>query len=263
MKATSILFIGLALAVQAFAQRGDVIVPTNAQVTVPAGAQICADRIFANNPGFGTLSIANASCLCPGMAVVPVELLAFSASTTNGVVLLKWTTAQEVNCHGFEVQRLLPGNSVEWQEIGFVGGAGTTTESQHYSFADLLSDLRQPVATLAYRLRIEDYDGSFTYSPVVEARFDREVQPYDFLPIYPNPASGHLNVSFMLPVPSSVTLTVYSLTGAESIKLMDARLFESGLHSASIPTQGLSPGTYLIELRSGGIRKTRTFVLLR
>jgi hypothetical protein len=89
----------------ASAQRGDIIVPTGAEISVPAGAQICADRIFANNPGYGTLTIANASCLCAGMAIVPVELLALGAVYEHGTVAVAWRSAAERNCAGFEVQR--------------------------------------------------------------------------------------------------------------------------------------------------------------
>lgn len=262
MKTVYILIVVFLATGAALAQRGDIVVPLGAQLTVPAGAQICADRIFANNPGYGTLTLADASGLCRGMSVVPVELLSFSASAIDGVVQLRWTTVTEVNCHGFEVQRSIPGSDAEWRPLGFVAGAGTTTEQRHYSFGDPRVDVPSNVPTLAYRLRIVDLDGTFEYSPVVEVRIDADALAYTFHPVYPNPASDRVNITFTLPEPSSVTLTLYAMTGEEVLRLMDERAVDRGFHVATIPTAGLGPGTYMIELRTRSGRRTQVLVLL-
>lgn len=259
MKTTLICFIALFVVHTANAQRGDLIVATAAQLTVPAGAQICADRIFANNPGYGTLTIANANCLCPGMSVIPVELLAFTASAHNGVVTLRWTTATEVHCHGFEVERLSPEAKVHWMTLGFVEGAGTTTERRDYLFTDPVTD----VGTVSYRLRIIDFDGSVTYSPVVEVRFVAQTLPCTMYPVYPNPSTGDVTVSFALPEASNVTLTLYTITGMEVARVMDARNLGPGFHVTTVQTSALSRGTYLLELRSGAVRRTQTVVLIQ
>ncbi|MCZ7554877.1 MAG: T9SS type A sorting domain-containing protein [Bacteroidia bacterium] len=259
MKTIMIFFIALFVVHMANAQRGDMTVATAAQLTVPAGAQICADRIFANNPGYGALTIANANCLCPGMSVVPVELLAFSASADNGIVLLRWTTATELNCHGFEVQKAAHGGGAEWLALGFVEGAGSTTERRDYFFSDPGTN----EGTAFYRLRIIDYDGSFAYSPVVEVRFVTRVLPYTMYPVYPNPATENITVSFTLPEAASVSLTLYTVAGTEVTRVMEPREFSAGFHAATLPTSGLSPGTYVIELQAGAVRRTQTVVLLQ
>lgn len=87
-----------------FAQRGDITIPTSAEITVPASAQLCADHYYANNPGFGTLNYGNDPTRLCG-AVIPVEFLSLSASYNNGSVTMLWRTISETNCAGYEVQR--------------------------------------------------------------------------------------------------------------------------------------------------------------
>lgn len=270
MKTASILLLAMLMALlasllaapSAQAQRGDIVIPTGAQMHVPSGAQICADRIFANGPGHGTLTIGRPQCLCPGMSVVPVELLAFTASATDGAVLLRWTTATETNCSGFEVQRALREGNPDWRALGFVPGGGTTTQAHDYAFTDELDGVPHDAGTLYYRLRSVDFDGSFAYSPVVEVRFDAAASTFAFHPVYPNPATGRVTAAFTLPEPSAVTLTLYTVTGAEAARLIDERLFDRGSHSTSLPVPALGTGTYLLELRSAYGRRTQTVVLL-
>ena len=100
--------------------------------------------------------------------IVPVELTSFTARADYGVVELQWITATETNNQGFEIERarLRSSNYVEasWERIGFVEGKGTTTEIQSYSFTD-----KPEPGKYKYRLKQIDYDGTFAYSPEVEA----------------------------------------------------------------------------------------------
>jgi hypothetical protein len=58
----------------------------------------------------------------------------FTAGDLNGSVNLNWTTANEINNQGFEIER----NSSEgnFSSIAFINGNGTTTETQNYSYTD-------------------------------------------------------------------------------------------------------------------------------
>ncbi|MFI5236839.1 MAG: hypothetical protein ACHQLA_02755, partial [Ignavibacteriales bacterium] len=67
-------------------------------------------------------------------SVVPVELTSFTASVTENVVTLNWTTATEVNNSGFSVERKSAVS--DFAQIGFAPGFGTTTEPKSYTFTD-------------------------------------------------------------------------------------------------------------------------------
>jgi len=65
---------------------------------------------------------------------VPVELVSFTAESTQGKIKLKWTTATELNNLGFEIER--KSGKYNWRMIGFKEGKGATTEIQKYVFID-------------------------------------------------------------------------------------------------------------------------------
>ncbi|MDZ7626650.1 MAG: hypothetical protein U5J96_19645 [Ignavibacteriaceae bacterium] len=95
-------------------------------------------------------------------AVVPVELASFTASVNENAVELSWITATEVNNSGFNVERKT--QNTEWENIAFVEGHGTTTETQSYSFID--KDLSS--GSYSYRLKQVDFDGTFMYHELAE-----------------------------------------------------------------------------------------------
>jgi hypothetical protein len=211
MRYTILFSLLLAMSSITHAQRGDIVIPTGAAISVPAGAQLCADRIYANNPGYGPLTLANASCLCAGAAVVPVELLSFSAALDNGIVYLRWITATETNCAGFEVQRAT--ERLGWQSIGYIRGHGTTNVQSVYHHADPLRELAA-AGVLHYRLKAIDYDGGYEYSPIVEILLDEKPPIPTLHELYPNPAKECVTLRFALPEEMDVSITVYSISGA-------------------------------------------------
>ena len=90
---------------------------------------------------------------------VPVELTSFTASTNNlGQVVLNWQTATETNNRIFEIER--KSETGTYATVGFVNGAGTTTDPQSYSYVD------QNVnnGTYTYRLKQIDFNGRSEYS---------------------------------------------------------------------------------------------------
>jgi exo beta-1,2-glucooligosaccharide sophorohydrolase (non-reducing end) len=60
--------------------------------------------------------------------VIPVELTSFTGSSIDGKIILKWSTASEVNNRIFEIERRR--NKSEFVTIGFVDGKGSTTENR-------------------------------------------------------------------------------------------------------------------------------------
>ena len=64
---------------------------------------------------------------------LPVELTSFIASSKDDNILLKWTTATEVNNYGFEIERSQKSkvnSQTEWKKIGFVEGHGNSAIHQ-------------------------------------------------------------------------------------------------------------------------------------
>ena len=90
---------------------------------------------------------------------LPVELASFEATADGeNTVELSWQTASETNNEGFEVQRQL--GEDDWTSLGFLEGAGTTTEAQTYLYT--AEDV--PAGSQQFRLKQVDLDGDSTYS---------------------------------------------------------------------------------------------------
>ena len=141
--------------------------------------------------------------------IVPVELLSFSSSIVGNNVTLIWSTATELNNHGFEIERSL--DKKNWATIGFKEGKGTTSELQQYSYLDELSDIAP--SKLYYRLKQIDFNGSFNYSNIVEV----EIVPTKFTleQNYPNPFNPSTKISWQSPIGGWQTLKVFDALGRE------------------------------------------------
>jgi hypothetical protein len=184
--------------------------------------------------------------------IVPVELAAFSATRDNNDVVLTWFTATETNNRGFEVQRKSTG---VFEEIAFVEGNGTTTETMNYLFRD--SDV--PSGTYTYRLKQMDFDGSFSYSDEVEIE-----QPAVFYLAqnYPNPFNPSTNIKYSIPSDGNVSLRIYDVLGNEVSSLVD-EFKQAGTFDVTFDGTNLSSGVYYYRLIAGEMTTTKKLMLTK
>ncbi|NUN10637.1 MAG: T9SS type A sorting domain-containing protein [Ignavibacteriaceae bacterium] len=187
-----------------------------------------------------------------GITPVPVELTSFTASVTDGGVVLNWSTATEVNNRGFEIEKSENGN---WNVIGYVEGNGTVTSTRNYTFTDVTAP-----GKYSYRLKQIDFDGSFTYSNAVETEF----MPSEFSlgQNYPNPFNPETKISFTLPVQENVTIKIFDLTGKEVKTLVNGKM-EAGKHSLTLNAEGLSSGVYFYQMTAGSFTSVKKLSVLK
>lgn len=187
--------------------------------------------------------------------IVPVELTSFNASVNGNNVLLKWTTATEINNAGFDIERKTSNN--DWRKIGFVAGSGTTTENRSYSF----SDKNLTKGKYQYRLRQVDFDGTYEYSKTVEVDV---VSPskFELAQNYPNPFNPTTSISFTIPQSGNVKLSVYNLLGQEISTLIN-EYREAGTYDVEFNAVNLNSGVYLYKLESNGLTLTKKMTLLK
>lgn len=187
--------------------------------------------------------------------VVPVELSAFTASAVNNSVTLKWSTASELNNSGFDVERKSVNS--EWTKIGFVQGNGTTTEAVNYTFTD--NNLN--AGNYSYRLKQIDFDGTFTYSPVVEVNVNQPSK-FELVQNYPNPFNPSTKIQYNLPESGIVKLTVYNLLGQQVQSLVN-EFKDAGSHTVEFNAEGLNSGIYFYQLESNGFSEVKKMTLLK
>ena len=121
------------------------------------------------------------------VGALPITLLTFGgerieqAGERTEAVKLTWTTASEIGNKGFEIQ--VSDNAQTFKNIAFVEGRGNSTTVSSYQLAVINPN------DAYYRLKQIDFDGKFSYSPIVFVEgLVGEVK------IYPNPNNGTFTV---------------------------------------------------------------------
>ena len=189
--------------------------------------------------------------------LIPVELSSFEAYLDNGVVVLQWDTASEINNAGFEVQRAVDDGIFE--RIAFVKGAGTSTEARTYKHED--ASLPFDARRVGYRLKQIDFNGQFEYSEVrwLETTPPEEVTLWAN---YPNPFNPVTEIRYEVPATMEVRLTVYDITGKVVDVLVD-KTQPAGTYAVSFDATGLASGMYLYRLETAASVTMRPMVLLK
>ena len=169
--------------------------------------------------------------------ILPIELVQFTAAAKGRSILLFWRTATEISNSHFAVERSPDGRN--FTAIGQVPGAGTSFEPQHYIFTD-----ERPLPGLNYyRLRQVDFDGQFSYSPVVTALVG---QPGGIL-LFPSPATDFLNIQLEKPLEETVVWEVFDLTG----RLLRSGKFLAETADVEINVNELPRGIYALRVVAG------------
>ncbi len=188
-----------------------------------------------------------------------MHLLNFTATKTTSAAQLGWKTENEQNYTNFTVQRSID-NGVTFDVLGgFVSSAQGT-----YSF----TDQNPQMVSDQYRLKLEDLNGTITYSNVVTLMYDKlsDNLVINNLNIYPNPTNNVINLSIKptinlistLPAVQSINSTPGLVASAPAtasyqIKIIDItgyviKTVNSNLNSWQDNVSNLTPGTYVVQV---------------
>jgi photosystem II stability/assembly factor-like uncharacterized protein len=187
--------------------------------------------------------------------VLPVELTSFTAVSQNQQVTLNWSTATEINNNGFEIQRSVPNS--EFVTVGFVKGAGTTTEQKEYSFTD--KNLQNGI--YSYRLKQIDYNGAYEYSEAIEVDV-RSLDTYTLEQNYPNPFNPTTKIGYVLSAKTNVKVVVMNAIG-EQIAVLVNQTQEQGYHQLTFNATNLPSGIYFYSLQTENFSETKKMLLMK
>lgn len=157
--------------------------------------------IRSNQPitEFSPFTLASTSAL---LNPLPLHLLSFTASSADSYNLLQWIVTNEINFDKYIIESSDDGSN--YQGRGSIPGTGRTGEL-NYSFND---------STLAiktfYRLKMQDKDGRFEYSPV--RIVNRNVKGFT-ANVFPNPGTDLLNLQVESESRSNATIRIIDLNG--------------------------------------------------
>lgn len=186
---------------------------------------------------------------------VPVELTSLNGTYSNGIVVLEWITAAEINNYGFEIQK--KSDNSAFQTIGFVDGNGTSTNRLTYNFSDV--DLKE--SRYYYRLKQIDFDGTFEYSPEVMVDIPALA---DFIlhQNFPNPFNPSTKIRFTVPMRSLVKITLHDVLGRE-IRILFNSESDRGTKELELDGTSLSSGNYIVRMTAGTFQKTQKITLIK
>lgn len=156
-----------------------------------------------------------------GNPPVPVELTYFDVISEEKQNLLTWETASELNNHFFEIEKSITGE--DFISIGSVSGNGTTQTISKYSFSDY--DVGPHQMSYFYRLMQVDYDGTYSYSPIVVA--NRKIRTNTHLSANPNPISNEWSLNLSNGFNGDLLVEIFTQEGINIFREMCQ--FEEGI----------------------------------
>jgi subtilisin family serine protease len=189
-------------------------------------------------------------------SIVPVELVNFYADENDRVIDLYWSTITESNNSGFFIERKIFN---EWETLGFIEGAGTSTEIKNYSFRDSVLDTS--VEKVLYRLKQVNLDGGFRYhNKIVEINFAPIV--FFLSQNYPNPFNPSTTIKYQIPEDGFVTIKIYDILGNE-VKTLINEQKSKGSYSLMLDSSDLVSGVYIYRIQVNNFTSAKKMMVLK
>lgn len=165
---------------------------------------------------------------------LPLDLISFEARSQNKTVKLDWLTANESKFANFEIER--SADAINFEVLATKAAKGG--QQNMYDFID-----NAPLNGMAYyRLKLNDVDGTFRYSPV-RSVLTNELAKISF---YPNPTESRTVQADLGDMPvGNYTVTVTDLKGWEVFAAQ--KFITQSLFTLEFSAK-LNAGMYLIRI---------------
>jgi hypothetical protein len=191
--------------------------------------------------------------------LLPVTFLSFNGELINEQAILHWSTADEINNQGYDVERSEDG--INFLKIGFVAAKGNITSVFDYSYTDL--NFKKPVSF--YRLKQIDIDGHFKYSHVIKINTSN-TNAYRLV-IAPNPSSYETRISLFLPQSEKVSLKIFDLSGRLITVLANSEM-QAGNHEIkwdlnTSESKLVPAGIYFLKLETDNHSETKKISVIK
>ncbi|NTW48511.1 MAG: T9SS type A sorting domain-containing protein [Chlorobiales bacterium] len=194
---------------------------------------------------------------------LPVELSAFSGSSTNAGIKLNWKTQSETDNAGFVLLR--NGQEIaSYTNTAALKGQGTTSGATRYSYMDTEAELGM---TYTYKLRSFDISGqTHDYTQSVSVKMTEAIAgktyTYGLDQNYPNPFNPSTTIRYQMKDAGLAKLAVYDVLGREVV----SRTLQAGKgwNEYSFNAAGLGSGVYFYRLSvRGKFDKTMKMMLMK
>lgn len=177
---------------------------------------------------------------------LPVRLSEFNGKVENDRIALEWITQTEFENESFTIER--SNDNFTFNEIGTIGGSGTSSIMHRYSF----NDLHPSEGNNYYRLKMKSARDVVTYSHVILLKMEEGNK----ISIYPNPASSFVIVNHG----ASQGIQNIRIANASGAILLTRRVAPNSPQTR-IETQSLTSGIYFILWDAGGPTVSQSVII--
>lgn len=206
------------------------------RITLAAGSTAINGSAIASS---GTSRIDN--FYIGGIAGMPLTLTAFNAAAVNGKANLTWSSINEINVDGFEIEK--SNNGKDFTTIGFV--KANNKSENNYSFSTELNGITY------YRLKMIDKDATYKYSKTVSLNGRASVK----LDLYPNPVRNSTTLSHDKAA-DRATIKITTL-GGKTVSVLNV---QNGATQTTVDVSKLLNGNYIMVYENNGTRSSVQFV---
>lgn len=173
---------------------------------------------------------------------------------------LFWSTEAEYNTDYFEIQRSLSAN-FNFEKIAEVEAAGFSSETLYYTLDDLNS---KQAGEYFYRLKMFDFNGQFSYSPIIVIRVQEDADTDDEetrFKIYPIPTTDYLKIEITVPYASEFTGFLVNNLG-QHVRTLQTQSLVAGINLFNIDVIDLAQGQYYLNFYIGEEQKIAKVLIL-
>ena len=168
---------------------------------------------------------------------LPVEMVSFGAMPYKDKVKIYWATASEENSKEFIIEKTQ--NGMDFTEVAHVKAAGNSTQLINYK----AYDDRPRAGNNYYRIKQVDFNGEFTYTKLVAAKYGGARAD---LSIVPNPAKDKAIITFNSSGNYPAVIKVHTMQGSS---VVDKQFFtEEGLNEFTLNMNEFPKGIYTVQL---------------
>jgi hypothetical protein len=184
----------------------------------------------STNDGNGTAFSAPYGCI-----TIPLELESFAGQSYDCKALLNWKTGIEQNVKNIEIQRSEDGNV--FNKVGELSPKGSDSK---YSF------ITTNISDAFFRLKINDFDGYYKYSNIINIKSNCNKATYQLMP---NPTSNSIKITGLK---DNDKVLVLDMLGKKVL------IFNFSYNNNKFDIQKLVPGMYIIQIVNNGMIKSNT-----
>ncbi len=184
------------------------------------------------------------------IVALPLTLQSLSGSLQNGNTQLNWHTSNEINTDQFIIERSL--NNTSFTAVGATIAKGNSINT--YQFTDF-NTINLGVTTLYYRLKMQDKNGSFTYSATVPIKLSTKSS----ITLLPNPAKNTVWLQIQQTTNEKISISVSDISGKILLQLNPT--VTSGTTVYPLQVSQLAAGVYFVTIK--GNNKNETLKLVK